>query len=39
MKDYVKPIIIDEEIELEDVIAASQVADVDEIITDGDKYF
>ena len=39
MKDYVKPIIIDEEIELEDVIAASQVADVDEIITDGDEDF
>ena len=39
MKKYVKPIIEDEEIELEDVIAASQVADVDEIITDGDKDF
>ena len=34
MKKYVKPIIEDEEIELEDVIAASQVADVDEIITE-----
>ena len=39
MKNYVKPMIIDEEIELEDIIAASQVADVDEIITDGDKDF
>ena len=37
MKNYVKPIIEDEEIELEDVIAASQVADVDDIVVDGDK--
>ena len=39
MRGYIKPIIEDEEIELEDVIAASQNADIDSIYEDGDKDF
>ena len=39
MRGYIKPIIEDEEIELEDVIAASQDADIDNIYEDGDKDF
>lgn len=39
MRDYIKPFIDDEEIELEDVIAASNEGDIDSIWKDGDKDF
>ena len=39
MRDYIKPFIEDEEIELEDVIAASNDADIDNIWKDGDEDF
>ena len=38
MKEYIKPTIEDEEIELEDVIAASNDTDIDDW-NDGDKDF
>lgn len=39
MKKYIKPIIEEEEIEIEDVIAASNDADIDSIWKDGDEDF
>ncbi len=39
MRDYIKPIIEEEEIELEDIIAASSDADIDKIYKDGDPDF
>ena len=39
MKDYIKPIIEDEEIEIEDVIAASNEGDIDDMVKDGDNDF
>ena len=39
MKDYIKPILEDEEIELEDVIAASGEVDIDNAWSDGDTDF
>ncbi len=39
MRDYIKPIIEEEEIELEDIIAASNDADIDSIYKDGDEDF
>ena len=39
MKEYIKPFIEDEEIELEDVIAASNQADIDDIWKNGDDDF
>ena len=39
MKEYIKPFIEDEEIELEDVIAASGDVDIDDIWKNGDDDF
>ena len=39
MKEYIKPIIEDEEIEIEDVIAASNEGDIDDMVKDGDNDF
>lgn len=39
MRGYIKPIIEDEEIELEDVIAASNDMDIDKNFKDGDDDF
>ena len=39
MRDYIKPIIEEEEIELEDIIAASNDVDIEEVYKDGDDDF